>query len=158
MKKQIKTILMTLLLVASFSFTACSQNASEKKHWSDIVTSRPAGYVVGEDGNITISDAEGFAWIISVVNGLNGEKANSLEGKTIFITKDLDMSQYQWTPLKTFNANIKGDNVKIKGLPIKTLFDREIEESFSFHIEGVTFDVKFWSISFPEHGEESDDD
>ena len=158
MKTQIKTILMTLLLVASFSFTACSQEASEKKHWSDVVTSRPAGYVVGEDGNITISDAEGFAWIISVVNGLNGEKANSLEGKTILITNNLDMSQYQWTPLKTFNATIKGDNVEIKGLPVKTLFDLNNDATFHFHIEGVTFDVKYWSISFPAQGEESDEE
>lgn len=157
MKTQIKTILMTLLLVASFSFTACSQKASEKKYWSDVVTSRPAGYVVGEDGNITISDAEGFAWIISVVNGLNGEKANSLEGKTIFITKDLDMSQYQWTPLKTFNATIKGDNVEISGLPVKTLFDINNTDEFHFHIEGVTFDVKNWSIYFPAQGEGTDE-
>lgn len=157
MKTQIKAFLMTLLLVASFSFTACSQKASEKKHWSDVVTSQPAGYVVGEDGNITISDAEGFAWIISVVNGLNGEKANSLEGKTILITNNLDMSQYQWTPLKTFNATIKGDNVEIKGLPVKTLFDLN-NDTFHFHIEGVTFDVKNWSISFPAQGEESDEE
>ena len=158
MKTQIKTILMTLLLVASFSFTACSQEASEKKHWSDVVTSQPAGYVVGEDGNITISDAEGFAWIISVVNGLNGEKANSLEGKTILITNNLDMSQYQWTPLKTFNATIKGDDVEIKGVPIKMFLDTNISDSFSFAIEGITFDLKYWSISFPAQGEESDED
>lgn len=150
MKTQIKNILMTLLFVASFSMISFAQEANDKKNWSEVVTSQPKGFAIGEDGNITISDAEGFAWIISVANGLNGVKQNTLEGKTIFITNDLDMSEYQWTQLKPFNFTIKGDNVKIKGLPVKDLLEKNHTTDFVFHIEGVVFDFKLWSIEFPK--------
>ena len=156
MKTKVKTILMTLLFVTSFTFTSCAQKTNEKKYWSDVVTSKPEGFKIAEDGNITISDAEGFAWIISVVNGLNGEKGSDLEGKTIFITNDLDMSEYRWTPLKAFKANIYGDNHTIKGLPILKLFEGEIAESFSFDIKGVTFRIfDGVTVNFPEYKSDS---
>jgi hypothetical protein len=60
------------------------------------------------------------------------------------------MSEYQWIPLKTFNATIKGDNVEIEGVPIKKFLDTNNSDSFSFAIEGITFDAKTWSISFPK--------
>ncbi len=139
-----------ILFIATF-FTNCfAQETDVKKSWSEVVTSQPKGFAIGEDGNITISDAEGFAWIISVANGLNGVKQNTLEGKTIFITNDLDMSEYQWMPLKPFNFTIKGDDVKIKGLPVKDLLEKNHTTDFVFHIEGVVFDFKLWSIEFPE--------
>lgn len=142
--------IVVILFIATF-FTNCfAQETDVKKSWSEVVTSQPEGYVIGEDGNITISDDEGFAWIISVVNGLNGQEQNTLEGKTIFITNNLNMSEYQWIPLKTFNATIKGDNVKIEGVPIKKFLDTNNSDSFSFAIEGITFDAKTWSISFPK--------
>ena len=139
-----------ILFIATF-FTNCfAQETDVKKSWSEVVTSQPKGFAIGEDGNVTISDAEGFAWIISVANGLNGVKQNTLEGKTIFITNDLDMSEYQWMPLKPFNFTIKGDDVKIKGLPVKDLLEKNHTTDFVFHIEGVVFDFKLWSIEFPE--------
>jgi hypothetical protein len=139
-----------ILFIATFFTNCLAQETDVKKSWSEVVTSQPEGYVIGEDGNITISDDEGFAWIISVVNGLNGQEQNTLEGKTIFITNDLNMSEYQWIPLKTFNATIKGDNVEIEGVPIKKFLDTNNSDSFSFAIEGITFDAKTWSISFPK--------
>ena len=139
-----------ILFIATF-FTNCfAQETDVKKSWSEVVTSQPKGFAIGEDGNVTISDAEGFAWIISVANGLNGVKQNTLEGKTIFITNDLDISEYQWTPLKPFNFTIKGDDVKIKGLPVKDLLEKNHTTDFVFHIEGVVFDFKLWSIEFPK--------
>ena len=72
---------MTLLFVASFSMISFAQEANDKKNWSEVVTSQPKGFAIGEDGNITISDAEGFAWIISVANGLNGVKQNTLKAR-----------------------------------------------------------------------------
>lgn len=139
-----------ILFIATF-FTNCfAQETDVKKSWSEVVTSQPKGFAIGEDGNVTISDAEGFAWIISVANGLNGVKQNTLEGKTIFITNDLDISEYQWTPLKPFNFTIKGDDVKIKGLPVKDLLEKNHTTDFVFHIEGVVFDFNLWSIEFPK--------
>ena len=142
--------IVVILFIATF-FTNCfAQETDVKKSWSEVVTSQPKGFAIGEDGNVTISDAEGFAWIISVANGLNGVKQNTLEGKTIFITNDLDISEYQWTPLKPFNFTIKGDDVKIKGLPVKDLLEKNHTTDFVFHIEGVVFDFNLWSIEFPK--------
>ena len=140
-----------MILCSAFVLTVCfAQEANDKKNWSDVVTSQPAGFVIAEDGNVTISDAESFAWIISVANCLNGVEKNFLKEKTIFITNDLDMSAYKWTPLKPFNVTIKGDDVKIDGLPVKDLFDRNHTEEFRFNIEGIVFDFNKWSIQFPK--------
>jgi hypothetical protein len=35
-------------------------------------------------------------------------------------------------------------------VPIKKFLDTNNSDSFSFAIEGITFDAKTWSISFPK--------
>ncbi|MBQ8760755.1 MAG: hypothetical protein IJZ06_04970 [Bacteroidales bacterium] len=151
MKTQCKNSVRIMMILFVMSFlTACfAQETEDKKYWSEVVTSQPEGFVIGEDGNVTISDAESFAWMISVANCLNGVEKNYLKDKTIFITNDLDMSAYKWMPLKPFNVTIKGEDIKIDGLPVKDLFDRNNFGEFTFHIEGIVFDFNKWSIQFP---------
>ncbi len=65
--------------------------------WPEAVTSQPAtGYTVDGNGNVTISTAEGLAWLISTVNGYNGQEANDFNGKTVDLTASVDMSEYGW--------------------------------------------------------------
>ena len=67
-------------------------------HWTDIVTTQPAGYK--EDGEIIqISSPEGLAWLAVKVNGLNGQERDTYADKTIVLTADIDLEGYRWTPI-----------------------------------------------------------
>jgi len=117
---------------------------SPSTHWCDVVTTFGDSYVVGHrsdgteitekasdgysvdyDGNVTITNRAGLAWLISTCNGLNYQQAQEFHNKTITIspslaTDGLDMSEYLWTPLGTqsnpFSGNFQGNNVPIKGI------------------------------------------
>ena len=65
-------------------------------YWMDVVTEHPEGYVMDEQGNVTISSAEGLAWFAAVVNGRNGQEANDFEGKEVKLVSDMDMGAHLW--------------------------------------------------------------
>ena len=81
----------------------CLHNV-DKPYWTDVVTSQPAGYTIDDNGNVIISSAEGLAWLISVVNGENGQEFDNMSGRTITLTNDVDMSQYRWKPLGVYGG------------------------------------------------------
>ena len=69
--------------------------------WSEYVITCPAtGYSVTDD-NATISSKEGLAWLISVVNGLNGQAGNNFSGKTVTLTNNVDMTEHIWEAIGT---------------------------------------------------------
>ena len=61
--------------------------------WTDTVTSQPEGYLVDENGNVEISSAEGLAWLISVVNGLNGCIPDDFDGRSVKLSNDIDFGE-----------------------------------------------------------------
>jgi len=83
-------------------------------------SSAPSGYSE-TNGNATISNAEGLAWLISVVNGYKGG-GNDFSGKTVTITADIDMNAYIWVPIgtesKPFRGTFDGGYHIISGLRI----------------------------------------
>ena len=70
------------------------------------------GWTYGDDiTNVTtfnIDTKYQLAWIISLVNGENGQPANTFEGKTININKDLNMVDHIWVPIGTSETPFKG--------------------------------------------------
>lgn len=72
-------------------------------HWKDVVTSRPAGYRVDINGDVTIDNAEGLAWLASVVNGWNGQNADDFHGKTVRLSDDIDIGAHLWSPIGMAN-------------------------------------------------------
>jgi hypothetical protein len=98
--------------------------------WATTVTTLAAatpGY--SESGNnITISNANGLAWLISTVNGLNGQ-STVLSGKTITLTDDVDMSEHAWVPIGTterpFTCTFDGNGHLIKGVTCSTEFQHK---------------------------------
>jgi hypothetical protein len=87
-------------------------------YWTETVVSQPAGYAVDSNGNITIFTSEGLAWLISVVNGLNGQEPNSLESKLVLLASDVDMSNLRWVSINGFSGRFDGDNHVISGINI----------------------------------------
>lgn len=65
-------------------------------YWIDVVTEQPEGYEMDEQGNVTISSAEGLAWFAAVVNGRNGQEPNDYEGKEVKLLSDIDMGTHLW--------------------------------------------------------------
>ena len=143
-----------------FGSSDCITIKPDKKHWVDIITTKPDGYMEGENGSVYISSPEGLAWFISTSNGLNGETSNSFLNKTIYLLNDIDMSAYQWTPIKYFRGIFNGLNHQIIGLYINdksnrnAMFDRiEIDGvvknlivsnsymSGNYHIAGLVIDL-----------------
>ena len=118
---------------ATHSLTAHFVDMMASNNWSTVVTTLAAtssGYSESGD-DITISNADGLAWLISTVNGLNGQTA-AFSGKTITLTADVDMSAHDWVPIGTterpFTCTFDGNGHIIKGvtcsaeLPHKGLF------------------------------------
>ena len=55
-----------------------------------------------ESGNtININTKYQLAWLISLVNGENGQIASTFEGKTINVNMDLNMVEHTWVPIGT---------------------------------------------------------
>ena len=68
-------------------------------YWPEVVTSQPEGYVVDANGDVHIHSSEGLAWLISTVNGLNGQYADNFNGKTVTLEADVDMSAAIWVTI-----------------------------------------------------------
>ena len=114
--------LFVFLLFATFSVMA-QEKEDPYPLWTEIVTSQPQGYVVLENGDVEISSAEGLAWLISVVNGLNGCAADNFEGRKIALTTDIDLEnegKKLFTPIgnrvNRFMGDFDGGGRGIEGL------------------------------------------
>lgn len=88
----------------------------DKLHWTDVVTIKPDGYFDDGNGNVFISSPEGLAWLSSVFNELNGNQYDH-SIKHIYLTNDIDLSEYRWTAIKTqSNLLFEGNGHTITGL------------------------------------------
>lgn len=64
----------------------------------------PSGYVEDENGNVSISDADGLFWLAKQVN----ENGNTFAGKTVVLAADIDLKNAAWTPIGTSTNQFKG--------------------------------------------------
>ena len=124
-----KHILFILFFCLPFVTVAQDIGNRDNPYWTEIVTSQPEGYVVLENGDVEISSAEGLAWLISVVNGLNGCGADDFEGRKVDLLRDVDLSGADWIPIGdifsdstlVFKGQFDGKGHTIKNLYIKDL-------------------------------------
>ena len=124
MKKRVLSIFCILALCLSLLPTVALAN-EPTGNWTDVVTSPPSGYTVDDSGNVTISSAEGLAWLAVLVGGLNGQPADNFSGKTVTLAADIDLSAHYWTPIGTstrkyFEGTFDGDGHTISNLTINT--------------------------------------
>ena len=90
------TLLALLLMAGRVTMQAQNRDGYPTDYWMDIVTEQPEGYEMDEQGNVTISSAEGLAWFAAVVNGRNGQEANDFEGNEVKLVSDIDMGAHLW--------------------------------------------------------------
>ena len=86
---------------------AVAQDAENRNnpYWTEIVTEQPEGYIVLGNGDVEISSAEGLAWLISVVNRLNGCEPYSFAGHKVRLMADVSMcgDSMNFTPIGNRN-------------------------------------------------------
>ena len=90
--------------------------------WTDIVTERPQGYVVDENGNVHIFSAEGLAWLSVLSNGLHGQEVDHYDGKTVCLEENVNLAGYAWTPIANFKGVFNGKRNLIDNLIISKRF------------------------------------
>ena len=105
MKNLIKSF--TLCIIVCLTIEANGQLPDQ--YWTDLVTEQPAGYVVDDNGDVHLYSAEALAWLISVVNGFNGQKADNFDGKKVTLEANVDMSAAIWVPIAD-GTNLGGLN------------------------------------------------
>ena len=133
-----KSILLLIVLMFGLSININAQNSNEnlpEYYWTDLVTSQPEGYVVDGNGDVLITTAEGMAWLISTVNGLNGQDANDYEDVVIRLENDIDISGNIWTSIGTENNPFKGifDG---QGFDINGIYMNNAEEGRNYGLFG----------------------
>lgn len=122
MKRRMLSILCALALCLTLlPVTALADEPTG--NWTDNLTVQPEGYTEDDSGNVTISTAEGLAWLAVLVNGLNGQDATDFSGKTITLEGDIDLSAHYWTPIgistsNYFKGTFDGDGHTISNLTI----------------------------------------
>lgn len=94
MKKSFKTL--GLCIAVCFAINANSQLVNcnpddypkqksshefPAQYWVEVVSSQPESYAVDANGDVHIYSAEGLAWLVSTVNGLNGQDPDDFNGK-----------------------------------------------------------------------------
>ena len=81
---------------------------------------------ISTQGKIGIGNVETLAELAKIVNGTDGYTAKNCSGKTIILTEDIDLSDYQdgegWIPIGTnsnrFKGTFNGNGHKVTGLYI----------------------------------------
>ena len=79
------------------------------------------GYVEDENGNVTISTAEGLFYFAKKVNA-----GNNFAGKTVTLANNIDLNDEKWTPIGSFNdattqfkGTFDGQNHAVTGLKVE---------------------------------------
>lgn len=123
MKRRTIAICLALMLAFSMLFANVSFADTSEAYWTDTLTDAPAtGYT--EDGNvITVTTAEGLAWISVRVSGLNGVTKTDFSGKTVKLGANIDLSGKKWTPIgstssKVFKGVFDGQNYTVSNIKI----------------------------------------
>lgn len=86
--------------------------------WDELVTSwNPNTYEIDVMGNVEIWSEDGLAWLISTVNGLNGQEPDDFAGRKVTLHNDLNMSGAIWTTIGqgTNYGNPNPDRLKFCG-------------------------------------------
>jgi hypothetical protein len=96
--------------------------------WANVVRKAPTRIVDEIEvpfSHDDIKSPEELAWIISEVNGLNGQQGHPLAGSTLVQTSDIDLQQYVWVPIgidklpaKPFSGSYEGRGHLITNMDI----------------------------------------
>ena len=97
-KRYLSILLVTTVVLVGFPLSVYAGDPGTDL-WTAKVTTKPDGYQEDDDGDVTISTAEGLAWLSKVVNGLDGVEADNFEGRTVTLAADIALEGHLWNPI-----------------------------------------------------------
>lgn len=113
--------------LSDISAEALWNGEPHNKHYNSSETSQPEGFVVNQDGNVTITNGEGLAWMISTVNGLNGQESNDYKDVVITLENDIYISGNAWVAIGTqenpFRGTFDGQGFSVQGIDIYDAYE-----------------------------------
>ena len=100
----------------------------------DTHTATQFDYIEHYNGDVTIKTRKGLAWLISVVNGYNGQNAHTFHFNTITLdfiggNDSVNMGDYRWTPLGNQNHPFEGTFVGAIGTDTAKISDIIVNET-----------------------------
>lgn len=103
----------------------------------------PAGYVVDENGNVTISDEESLFWFAQQVN----VRGNTFKGKTVSLADDIALTA-KWTPVgvsvaKSFQGTFDGKDHAITRMKVSGAYQSYGYGFFKLVISAIIKNVTF---------------
>ena len=103
----------------------------------------PAGYVVDENGNVTISDEESLFWFAQQVN----VRGNTFKGKTVSLADNIALTA-KWTPVgvsvaKSFQGTFDGKGHAITGMKVSGAYQAYGYGFFKLVISATVKNVTF---------------
>ena len=103
----------------------------------------PAGYVVDENGNVTISDEESLFWFAQQVN----VRGNTFKGKTVSLADDIALTA-KWTPVgvsvaNSFKGTFDGKDHAITGMKVSGAYQSYGYGFFKLVISAIIKNVTF---------------
>jgi hypothetical protein len=112
----------------------------ERLLWVDVVSEQPEGYTVENDGSITISSAEGLAWLA------RQSYLYDYIDDTVRIAADIDLGEYLWLPIYEFRGVFDGGghtirNLTSEGMHVWESFEREPDGLIRTLNNGMVKDV-----------------
>jgi len=123
--------LLALLLMAGGVTMQAQNRELPTEYWTDVVNQQPSGYIVDAYGDVHLYSAEALAWLISTVNGLNGQEADDFNGKKVTLEANVDMSAAIWTAIAQgtnygdpnpdrlrFSGTLNGNGFIIEGITL----------------------------------------
>ncbi len=149
MKKRLSAGLLCLcLILALLPVTVFADDTD--LNWTEFVTAMPdTGYLEDEAGNVSISNAQGLAWLASLVNGLNGQTADNFSGRTITLTEEIDLDGHDWIPIggetTAFSGGFDGNGKSITNMNVD-LTSYESTGNIYAGLFGVTVNANLHNI------------
>ena len=122
------------------------QYLPDKLRWTEIVTTQPDSYSIDDNGCVYITSAEDFAWLASVVNGLNGnseDMTNIYNIRKIVLTSDIDLSEYRWVAIGNREQHLQRVIFDGNGHTVTGLYCNEVAnyQGLFGYISGVIKDL-----------------
>lgn len=87
-----------------------------QQYWPDFVTEKPNGYLEEENGDISISTAEGLAWLSRLSNDKYVTHPETFENRCVKLIANINLGEHNWLPISTFKGVFDGQGYVIDSL------------------------------------------
>jgi uncharacterized repeat protein (TIGR02543 family) len=131
MKKKITAVLMVLSMVLALIPAGMMSVSADTDNWTD-VNNYDISWYNATATSFTIDCAAELAGLAVIVNGMNGQTADSFTGKAVSLSANIELNGHRWLPIgyynsesdkHWFNGTFDGRGHKVSGIGIAVSMD-----------------------------------